>query len=157
MEAKNKAEKELEDNLKKQKADPAKEKNSKPELLPSDRGESLEQLQEALKEQQAILQDSIDSRSKIREQLSARDQRVAELPGLLRERVKEENETKKLIDELKAKAEESLSRSLEILLLDARLLSLEISEKSLELDNRCLLYTSPSPRDQRGSRMPSSA
>ena len=26
-----------------------------------------------------------------------------------------------------------------------------------ELVNRCLLYTSPSPRDQRGSRMPSSA
>ena len=25
------------------------------------------------------------------------------------------------------------------------------------LQNRCLLYTSPSPRDQRGSRMPSSA
>ena len=24
-------------------------------------------------------------------------------------------------------------------------------------DNNCLLYTSPSPRDQRGSRMPSSA
>ena len=24
-------------------------------------------------------------------------------------------------------------------------------------DERCLLYTSPSPRDQRGSRMPSSA
>ena len=26
-----------------------------------------------------------------------------------------------------------------------------------ELDSFCLLYTSPSPRDQRGSRMPSSA
>ena len=26
-----------------------------------------------------------------------------------------------------------------------------------DLANRCLLYTSPSPRDQRGSRMPSSA
>ena len=26
-----------------------------------------------------------------------------------------------------------------------------------ELQNACLLYTSPSPRDQRGSRMPSSA
>ena len=26
-----------------------------------------------------------------------------------------------------------------------------------QLSNRCLLYTSPSPRDQRGSRMPSSA
>ena len=28
---------------------------------------------------------------------------------------------------------------------------------SLNLSNNCLLYTSPSPRDQRGSRMPSSA
>ena len=27
----------------------------------------------------------------------------------------------------------------------------------LELSKSCLLYTSPSPRDQRGSRMPSSA
>ena len=26
-----------------------------------------------------------------------------------------------------------------------------------DLDGACLLYTSPSPRDQRGSRMPSSA
>ena len=30
-------------------------------------------------------------------------------------------------------------------------------EKSLLPHNVCLLYTSPSPRDQRGSRMPSSA
>ena len=29
-------------------------------------------------------------------------------------------------------------------------------EKALQIE-RCLLYTSPSPRDQRGSRMPSSA
>ena len=28
---------------------------------------------------------------------------------------------------------------------------------SMPLHNVCLLYTSPSPRDQRGSRMPSSA
>ena len=28
---------------------------------------------------------------------------------------------------------------------------------ALEQENICLLYTSPSPRDQRGSRMPSSA
>ena len=28
---------------------------------------------------------------------------------------------------------------------------------SVALGTRCLLYTSPSPRDQRGSRMPSSA
>ena len=27
----------------------------------------------------------------------------------------------------------------------------------VDQDNDCLLYTSPSPRDQRGSRMPSSA
>ena len=29
--------------------------------------------------------------------------------------------------------------------------------KDIELYSLCLLYTSPSPRDQRGSRMPSSA
>ena len=35
----------------------------------------------------------------------------------------------------------------------------ELSELSddEEMDYACLLYTSPSPRDQRGSRMPSSA
>ena len=32
-----------------------------------------------------------------------------------------------------------------------------IALEAKELDVRCLLYTSPSPRDQRGSRMPSSA
>ena len=30
-------------------------------------------------------------------------------------------------------------------------------DKELKLLNNCLLYTSPSPRDQRGYRMPSSA
>ena len=30
-------------------------------------------------------------------------------------------------------------------------------KKAKQLNNICLLYTSPSPRDQRGSRMPSSA
>ena len=29
--------------------------------------------------------------------------------------------------------------------------------KKVRIDNSCLLYTSQSPRDQRGSRMPSSA
>ena len=33
----------------------------------------------------------------------------------------------------------------------------ELKEKVREQYNGCLLYTSPSPRDQRGSRMPSSA
>ena len=32
-----------------------------------------------------------------------------------------------------------------------------LSLRSTEQDEACLLYTSPSPRDQRGSRMPSSA
>ena len=30
-------------------------------------------------------------------------------------------------------------------------------EKEIVVEDVCLLYTSPSPRDQRGSRMPSSA
>ena len=33
----------------------------------------------------------------------------------------------------------------------------ELSKREVERLTRCLLYTSPSPRDQRGSRMPSSA
>ena len=32
-----------------------------------------------------------------------------------------------------------------------------LREELAEQSKRCLLYTSPSPRDQRGSRMPSSA
>ena len=39
-------------------------------------------------------------------------------------------------------------------LLDARTMEKNIADKEYET---CLLYTSPSPRDQRGSRMPSSA
>ena len=35
--------------------------------------------------------------------------------------------------------------------------SLNISQLTAVVNNGCLLYTSPSPRDQRGSRMPSSA
>ena len=110
-----KNEEEFEDNFKKQEASLAKERNRKAESLSSDRGESLEQLQKDLKERQATLQASIDRRSEIRERLSERDQRVAELPDLLREKAKEEDDTKKLIDELQAKTEESLSRSFEVL------------------------------------------
>ena len=33
----------------------------------------------------------------------------------------------------------------------------DLSHALAELQRSCLLYTSPSPRDQRGSRMPSSA
>ena len=33
----------------------------------------------------------------------------------------------------------------------------QLKPKSWDLFKACLLYTSPSPRDQRGSRMPSSA
>ena len=32
-----------------------------------------------------------------------------------------------------------------------------LDEEGLDFTKTCLLYTSPSPRDQRGSRMPSSA
>ena len=40
---------------------------------------------------------------------------------------------------------------------DAGLLGTDVREKGTGSSSGCLLYTSPSPRDQRGSRMPSSA
>ena len=39
----------------------------------------------------------------------------------------------------------------------ARAILRDVEELDAVLDGLCLLYTSPSPRDQRGSRMPSSA
>ena len=138
LKTKIKEEDEFEGELKAREASLDTEKKRKPELLLSDHGESFDQLQKKLKARQATLQVSIDRRSEIREQISARAQRVTELPSLLREKAKEENDIKKLIAELHSKAEGNLSRSFEKLLLEAKLLSLEII---------CLLYTSPSPRD----------
>ena len=40
---------------------------------------------------------------------------------------------------------------------DSRLLLWSDSDAGVDHADDCLLYTSPSPRDQRGSRMPSSA
>ena len=42
-------------------------------------------------------------------------------------------------------------------LYDGELPSKEMQDSLAEMHADCLLYTSPSPRDQRGSRMPSSA
>ena len=44
-----------------------------------------------------------------------------------------------------------------LLVLEVSCISVEDEKGSLERMSICLLYTSPSPRDQRGSRMPSSA
>ena len=44
--------------------------------------------------------------------------------------------------------------------IDYKFVDVDINEAATDLVqtlNNCLLYTSPSPRDQRGSRMPSSA
>ena len=40
---------------------------------------------------------------------------------------------------------------------DASLIAFDDTNGNADYDEGCLLYTSPSPRDQRGSRMPSSA
>ena len=136
LKSKLKEEEGFEGELKEREASLDAEKKRKPELLPSIHGESFDQLQKKWKARQASLQASIDRRSVIREQISERAQRVTELPGLLREKAKEENDIKKLIAELHAKAGDNLSRSFEKLLLDAKLLSLEIIERSLELEGR---------------------
>ena len=136
IKTKEKEEKEFGRKFKAQKDSLAAEKKRKAESFQSDHGESFDQLQEKLKARQVTLQASIDLRSEIRERISARDQRVTDLPGLLREKGKEENDVKSLIAELHAKAEDNLNRSFEKLLLEANLLSLEITERKLELEGR---------------------
>ena len=41
--------------------------------------------------------------------------------------------------------------------LEKWIVRIKLELEQYQKDNPCLLYTSPSPRDQRGSRMPSSA
>ena len=53
--------------------------------------------------------------------------------------------------------EDGIDRELDELWLEEDGIDRELDELWLEEDGICLLYTSPSPRDQRGSRMPSSA
>ena len=45
----------------------------------------------------------------------------------------------------------------EVLIAKGLLTAREVTATIARLESPCLLYTSPSPRDQRGSRMPSSA
>ena len=58
------------------------------------------------------------------------------------------------------KNQQSVNISIAALLSDLKQDTLQLSNEIRGIDedlNSCLLYTSPSPRDQRGSRMPSSA
>ena len=55
-------------------------------------------------------------------------------------------------DTFTKKAQESMARQVE-----AMVGFQDIGAEVFDYGNSCLLYTSPSPRDQRGSRMPSSA
>ena len=52
---------------------------------------------------------------------------------------------------------DNLDRSKHVLESDDKLKETDALKKTMEHLEICLLYTSPSPRDQRGSRMPSSA
>ena len=66
------------------------------------------------------------------------------------------------ISEVSVSKGQTINKDNIILVLESDKASMEIPSevsgtiKSIDIKN-CLLYTSPSPRDQRGSRMPSSA
>ena len=109
--------------------------SSKLDLLPSVRSEAINVLQKWLKDDEALLLSSTDKRNEVREQISTRDQRVTELPGLQRRNAKEEDEAKRLITELDGQPDD-LNRSLQKLRFEAKFLSLEITEKSLKLESR---------------------
>ena len=74
--------------------------------------------------------------------------------------LKVEQKSKEILEEAKATANSKIARlteELEALSLRRDSLENEIVAEEERLRKPCLLYTSPSPRDQRGSRMPSSA
>eukprot|EP00827_Trimyema_finlayi_P000588 TRINITY_DN1127_c0_g1_i1.p4 TRINITY_DN1127_c0_g1~~TRINITY_DN1127_c0_g1_i1.p4 ORF type:complete len:126 (+),score=79.30 TRINITY_DN1127_c0_g1_i1:63-440(+) len=67
------------------------------------------------------------------------------------EQLKKANEKKKEIDE------DMLERKKRLIAQRELILKKKNEERNKELNTYCLLYTSPSPRDKRQSRMPSSA
>ena len=99
---------------------------------------------------------TFDTQSDALLSLSKRAQRARQQIALLERDI--EFEIGRLAHQLDAEA--AVLRRLEhqILPLQRKRLALRQREESSSLCLRaCLLYTSPSPRDQRGSRMPSSA
>ena len=68
-----------------------------------------------------------------------------------------DKQSKEKIDILKAVGAEVIVCPTEVRPEDPRSYYSVAEKLSKEIPNSCLLYTSPSPRDQRGSRMPSSA
>ena len=95
------------------------------------------------------------------------DLSLIELQGIIDRAItlKEEHKSGKINDSLKNKTlamifDKSSTRtrvSFEAGMTQLGGQSLFLSEKDIQLGRGCLLYTSPSPRDQRGARMPSSA
>ena len=82
-------------------------------------------------------------------------ERVLTLASAARMTGVEQDTLKSLIDEGKL---ESVKTEGGNLLISESSLKLIIEETQIiELNNNCLLYTSPSPRDRQKSRMPSSA
>jgi len=129
------------DDLKSQEIELAKEKKlassnltTKLDLLSNVRSEAIEKLQKDLKEQEAKLAASMEKQREVRKEISNRDQRVTELPSLMRKNAKEEDRIKQELEELKRQPDD-LNRSLQELWLDAKFLSLEIIEKSLDLES----------------------
>ena len=103
--------------------------------LPRNRSRAIGALQSKVHEDEVILQSGTDELSKIREQIATRDQRVTELPRLLRENAKEEDKTKQLMEEFHGQTDD-LNQALQKLRFEAKFLSLEITEKSLKLESR---------------------
>ena len=95
-----------------------------------------------------------------REQLSAKPSAVLkDMNWLQRDRYVELGPQKRAQFERQLRADVSLLQRLQ--LMDYSLLiglhDLSYGPSTSPINKSCLLYTSPSPRDQRGSRMPSSA
>ena len=83
--------------------------------------DEIDKLQKDLKEREAELRGSMATQKEVRKQISAREQRVTELPSLKRKNAKDEDETRQLMAELNGQPDD-LNRSLQKLRSDAKIL-----------------------------------
>lgn len=130
------AEKDFEAQLAAQQAAYLEEKNADPSPVSKDL-DSVDKLKAALQEAEEVLQEAVDAQSLIRQKITDRESRIADLRNLKSEVGSELSDIKAKVDELK-QLPEGPNRTLQNLIMDSRQLSAEIDNKLVTVEDKRL-------------------